>query len=1167
MPPVSSVSAPRPPAPWTINRPTDLTVSDISTNSATLSWTPGGSETSWNVAYKKATDENWIQQTVTTTTCVLDPIDAGYTFDARVQAVTPNGESAWTSTQFNTPYCEDSDMGNIAFSLSDSYGDGWNNNKIQVVNAITDAVVAELTCPNGVKSPSTYDGVVNVCYNTPYNFVWVEGSYPSEVIFSFTNPNTEEVIFNCSSGNASNYKAGDIIFTYTLEKEVFPRPTDLTASNVTYNSADLNWMAHGAETAWQIVYDTNANFDPDGIDLIPIDVTGTPSHTLANLAPETTYYARVRANYGDGNVSSWSNLCSFTTPERYARPTGLTASNVTYDSAALTWTANGMETAWQIVYDTHAYFDPDGIDLIPIDVTGTSAHTLTGLTPDATYYAYVRAKYGNGIVSQWSDKCSFTTLEQYNKPTNLTVDDVKGTQVTLSWEGEAGNYNLRYCTASIDIEESFEEGMPSTWKTIDNNGDGNNWLVVNSSTYFSDGSFPAPDGDYVVMSRSYVNGVGITPDNWLITPKVPLGGELSYYIMDDGSFYETYRIYVSTTGTDVADFIPVTDDMHSPSSQNWTPMSVNLNDFAGQEGYIAFRHYNCNDRDFMFIDDIKIIGGNAGEWTVVNDQTSPSTITGLVSETYYLAEVQAVYDEGVSSWTAPVLFNTLSSTSMPSTPEVTMVTQSTATVEWTGAQKSYNLRYRKSLQKVGFFEDFESGTLNGWTNIDQDGDGYKWNIWDPTANNLGTDDKYGNLTLFDKRCATSASYAQSALTPDNWLISPQVELKGTLSVWLRAQDPDWTEEHFAIYASTTGTDIDDFTVVLQDTTQSQGVLTEYTADLSQFNGQMGYIAIRHFDSNNQFRLNVDNFHVKHAEDIPAEEWIVEENVTSPYIITGLDPDTKYEVEVQGILDDESTTDWTPTVNFKTINAVTLAEALTGHSGEVLIISDMKVMISTSDFASATDGDDNWIILFSGTPLAVGDVITNVVGKITLGANPMLDVKSYESSDAVIDVPEKELDLANIQSESITALKPGEKVSFLGYYNTSTGEICAFSPETGNVGLHLGVSTYYMTGSVVEGEKQQFTGMAYLREAWDNPSSISAHAPARVAIDDELAYENVYVYITETFPPVVTGVETVKVINGKEIEGIYNVNGQKVTRADKGIYIIRYTDGSAQKVRF
>ena len=41
-----------------INRPTDLTVSDISTNSATLSWTPGGSETSWNVAYKKATEED-----------------------------------------------------------------------------------------------------------------------------------------------------------------------------------------------------------------------------------------------------------------------------------------------------------------------------------------------------------------------------------------------------------------------------------------------------------------------------------------------------------------------------------------------------------------------------------------------------------------------------------------------------------------------------------------------------------------------------------------------------------------------------------------------------------------------------------------------------------------------------------------------------------------------------------------------------------------------------------------------------------------------------------------------------------------------------------------------------------------------------------------------------
>ncbi|MBP5560506.1 MAG: hypothetical protein J6X70_01695, partial [Muribaculaceae bacterium] len=47
----------------------------------------------------------------------------------------------------------------------------------------------------------------------------------------------------------------------------------------------------------------------------------------------------------------------------------------------------------------------------------------------------------------------------------------------------------------------------------------------------------------------------------------------------------------------------------------------------------------------------------------------------------------------------------------------------------------------------------------------------------------------------------------------------------------------------------------------------------------------------------------------------------------------------------------------------------------------------------------------------------------------------------------------------------------------------------------------------------------------------------------------------------------TGVDGIKAIDGKEIQGIYNVNGQQVKNADKGVYIIRYTDGTAAKVRF
>ena len=47
----------------------------------------------------------------------------------------------------------------------------------------------------------------------------------------------------------------------------------------------------------------------------------------------------------------------------------------------------------------------------------------------------------------------------------------------------------------------------------------------------------------------------------------------------------------------------------------------------------------------------------------------------------------------------------------------------------------------------------------------------------------------------------------------------------------------------------------------------------------------------------------------------------------------------------------------------------------------------------------------------------------------------------------------------------------------------------------------------------------------------------------------------------------TGVTVVNTQEQKEPEGIYNVNGQQVNRTERGIYIIRYTDGTATKVQF
>ena len=234
------------------------------------------------------------------------------------------------------------------------------------------------------------------------------------------------------------------------------------------------------------------------------------------------------------------------------------------------------------------------------------------------------------------------------------------------------------------------------------------------------------------------------------------------------------------------------------------------------------------------------------------------------------------------------------------------ITPTSATVSWNGTGDSYNLRYRKMILLEGF-ENCSQGQLPaGWTALDADGDGHSWIAWDYSKDPY---DENGNRISFDRKNVESASWIEEgALTPDNWLISPQVPLKGKLSLWAKGVDPAYADEPFAIYLSTTGKDVADFTTVLIPETVAQGVFTEYTADLSAYAGQVGYIAIRHFNVTDMYRLGVDNITI-------TDDWVEADGVTSPYTLDGLDDLSIYEVEVQAVTGEQQSS-WS-TLRFNT----------------------------------------------------------------------------------------------------------------------------------------------------------------------------------------------------------------------------------------------------------
>ena len=138
----------------------------------------------------------------------------------------------------------------------------------------------------------------------------------------------------------------------------------------------------------------------------------------------------------------------------------------------------------------------------------------------------------------------------------------------------------------------------------------------------------------------------------------------------------------------------------------------------------------------------------------------------------------------------------------------------------------------------------------GWTIRDDDGDGYNWEWMDASAS--------GYNVYEGTHCMASASFQNNpfgggtALTPNNWLISPAFTAGSTVTFWYAGQDPNYAAETFGVYVIANGTTSDELAYFTASNTYQQG-----SVDISDFAGQTVQVAFRHYDITDMFRLNLD----------------------------------------------------------------------------------------------------------------------------------------------------------------------------------------------------------------------------------------------------------------------------------------------------------------------
>ncbi|MBQ7061006.1 MAG: choice-of-anchor J domain-containing protein [Clostridia bacterium] len=153
-----------------------------------------------------------------------------------------------------------------------------------------------------------------------------------------------------------------------------------------------------------------------------------------------------------------------------------------------------------------------------------------------------------------------------------------------------------------DFESDPEE---QGFTMLDADGDGHNWhWLVTESTYEYH-----HEGTGLMKSESYLSGVALTPDNWLMTPAFT-GSSISFWANPRSGTYsaEYLGVYVSTDGGE--NWGSELFGLTLPEDVTPTEYTVDLGDYAGQEIRVAFRHYDCSDQYALMLDYITVETGS-----------------------------------------------------------------------------------------------------------------------------------------------------------------------------------------------------------------------------------------------------------------------------------------------------------------------------------------------------------------------------------------------------------------------------------------------------------------------------------------------------------------------------------------------------------------------------
>ena len=288
------------------NGVSSVTFTNVTPNSADISWSPGTNDSLWNVEYGISgfTIGTGTQITNLQNTLVnLNTLQSSTSYDVYVQSVCDSGYiSSWNGPHsFNTGLTTGT-CGAFTIELYDSWGDGWNGGYLEVL--VNGNITQTLTMQGG-SGPDQF--FISVDSSDVIDLLYIPGGWPEEnsyIVYDHLNALITTQVGGVTSGPPNTI--GLVACPFCVA------PVNLSATNVSANGALLGWNSSTGIIggSWNVEWGTSGFAIGSGTTISNLT---TSSHLLSGLSSFTSYDFYVQEVCGQNGFSNWAGPFSFTT--------------------------------------------------------------------------------------------------------------------------------------------------------------------------------------------------------------------------------------------------------------------------------------------------------------------------------------------------------------------------------------------------------------------------------------------------------------------------------------------------------------------------------------------------------------------------------------------------------------------------------------------------------------------------------------------------------------------------------------------------------------------------------------------------------------------------------------------------------------------------------------